>query len=74
MDAIYNFLLSLVQKFPIVGLILMGLGSLVVVMSAYIAATPSPEDDKWWNKVKEIPVLGVILAVLERFSALQRKP
>jgi len=74
MDQIYAFIQMLAAKYPLVLLIISILGSLPVLMSAYVAATPSPEDDKWWNKVKEVPVLGFIIGILERFALISRKP
>jgi len=66
-------LAAIAAKVPVVGVVLMILGSLVVIMSAYILATPNKEDDAWFEKVKQIPVLGVLITALERFSLFVRK-
>ena len=58
---------------PVAQQILMAIGSLVVIMSAYIAATPSKEDDAWFDKVEAIPYLGAVIQALTRFSVVVRK-
>ena len=37
---------------------LMGLGALVVLAGAYVTATPSPDDDVWYNKLLDKPITG----------------
>jgi hypothetical protein len=64
----------LVQKLPVLPLILGVLGSLVVVATALVAVTPNQDDDALLAKIKAIPVLGSILVALEKFSVIQRKP
>lgn len=64
----------LVEKIPVLPVILSVLGSLVVAATAFVAATPSQDDDAWLNKVKAIPVIGSIVLALERFSVIARKP
>jgi len=64
----------LVQKLPVLPMVLGVLGSLVVVMTAFVAATPNQDDDAWLAKVKAIPLVGSIIVALEKFSVIQRKP
>lgn len=64
----------LVQKVPVLPAILAGIGSLVVAMTAFVAATPNQDDDAFLAKLKAIPVLGSVLEFLERFSVIVRKP
>lgn len=52
---------------------LMGLGALVVLGYAYIAATPSKDDDMWLQKLEAKPVVGWALKLLVRFSPVARK-
>jgi hypothetical protein len=63
----------LVEKFPIIGVVLMVLGGLVVVGQVVVAATPSKADDAAWEKLKTIPVLGQVLAVVALFAPFQKK-
>lgn len=53
--------------------VLMGMGTLVVLSTAYIAATPSKDDDAWFEKVKQVPVLGWLITAVEKFSLISRK-
>lgn len=74
MEAIIGSILGHISAMaPIAQQILMILGSLVVLMSAYIAATPSKEDDAWFDKVEAIPYLGSVIKALARFSVVDRK-
>lgn len=52
---------------------LMILGGLVVMGYAYIAATPSKDDDMWLQKLENKPVVGWALKLLVRFSPVVRK-
>lgn len=68
-------IVELILKFapqPVV-LVLALLGALVVLGAAYVKLTPSQSDDAWWSKLEAMPVLGVVLKVLVRFSPLARK-
>lgn len=65
--------LMLAAKFPIVGLILSGLGILVVVGLAVVALTPSKKDDEAVSKLEAMPIVGQLLKVLASFSPIQKK-
>jgi hypothetical protein len=66
--------LMLAAKFPIVGLVLSGLGILVVVGLAVVALTPSKADDEAVEKVEaKYPLVGQVLKVLASFSPIQKK-
>lgn len=52
---------------------LMGLGALVVMGYAYVAATPSKDDDMWLQKLEQKPVVGWALKLLLKFAPIQRK-
>ena len=71
LDMIYQMVIS---KLPEVGqYILMALGGLVVVGRAYVALTPSEEDDKFLKKLEDMPMIGWVLTLLVKFSPVQRK-
>lgn len=55
-------------------IVLQVLGSLVVLASAYVAVTPSQEDDALAARIRAIPVVGALVAALERFSIIDRRP
>lgn len=63
----------LIAKWPVVGIILSVLGGLVVVGQTVVAVTPSTSDDAAWEKIKNIPILGQIIAVLSNFAPIQKK-
>jgi len=54
--------------------VLMGLGGLVILGQAYIAATPTDADDKWYAALEKVKVIGWLLKFLKAFSPIQRKP
>lgn len=60
-------------KFPVLGVVLMGLGCLIVAAQAYVFITPSKEDDAWWNKVRALPVIGDVLKAFEALSVIKKK-
>ena len=66
-------LMGLIVKFPVLGMVLAALGALVVLGQAYIALTPSQDDDAWYAKVESIPYVGAILKALKAFAPIQRK-
>jgi hypothetical protein len=66
-------LVQLVQKFPVVGLVLMILGSLVVLATAYVKATKSLADDEKLAKAMAHPILGKIIGAVAAFSVIQLK-
>lgn len=70
MDA---FLMTLAGLHPVIPLVLSALGSLVILGGAYVAITPTQEDDAWFAKLEEMPVVGMILKALKAFSPVQRK-
>lgn len=63
----------LIGKWPVVGVILSALGGLVVVGQAIVAITPSQKDDEAWDKIKALPIIGPIVAVLSSFAPIQKK-
>lgn len=52
---------------------LMSLGALVVVAGAYVTATPSPDDDIWYNKLLDKPIIGHIMKLFIAFSPVSKK-
>lgn len=67
-----EILVALSAMWPGLGYILMALGLLVVVGRIYVSVTPSQEDDEWFARLEEIPVLGALLKILVKFSPVQR--
>lgn len=66
-------LAGLITKMPWLSTLLMVLGCGVVLGTAYIKATPSKEDDAWFDKLEASPVVGWVLKTLKRFSLITRK-
>lgn len=58
---------------PLLVLILSLLGSLVVLGVAYVAMTPSKDDDAWLLALQEKPIIGHLLKFLQAFSIVQKK-
>lgn len=52
---------------------LMSLGALVVLAGAYVTATPSPDDDIWYNKIMEKPIIGHLMKIFVSFSPVAKK-
>lgn len=52
---------------------LMGVGALVVLAGAYVTVTPSPDDDIWYNKLLEKPIVGHIMKLFVAFSPVSKK-
>lgn len=62
-----------VEKFSLAGSILMAIGSLMVAGTAYVAATPSKEDDAKLAKLESKPLIGMIFRVIKAFSVIKPK-
>ena len=73
MNSLYDLLIELGKTWPSILLTMTILGTLVTVGSAYVLITPKKTDDKWWQRLEEHKIFGVILRLLKRFSVLQRK-
>lgn len=63
----------LVGMHPAMAIVLAALGALVVVGQAYVAITPSQDDDAWYAKLEEKPVVGALLKAVKAFAPIQRK-
>lgn len=74
MDAVVSLLQQLVAKMPVVGVVLMALGALVVLAQVVVVLTPTKDDDAVVSKVKNMPIVGQLIALLESFAPLQKKP
>jgi len=70
MDGILSWLVGL---WPMAQMILVVVGSLVVAAQAYVAMTPSKDDDAWYAKVEAIPLLGDLVKAIVKFAVIQRK-
>ena len=69
-----SFILSYLNSIhPIAHLVLVILGSLVVLATAYVKLTPSVEDDAALARIEGAPVIGVLIRGLMSFSVVQRK-
>ncbi len=66
------FIMEVIAKYPIVGIVLMVLGALLIVAQAIVIATPSKADDEKLEKMKQIPVVGKIFAILLSFAPVQK--
>lgn len=63
----------LVGMHPAMAVALAALGALVVVGQAYVAITPSQDDDAWYGRLEEKPVVGALLKAVKAFAPIQRK-
>lgn len=68
-----SVLVVLAGLHPLIPVILAGLGGLVVLGQAYVAITPTQDDDAWFAKLESIPVIGSLLVALKAFAPIQRK-
>lgn len=68
-----QFLEMLAGLHPVVPVVLAVLGSLVLLGQAYVAVTPSQDDDAWFAKLEAMPVLGAVLKAVKAFAPIQRK-
>lgn len=67
------FILDLLMKVPGAAVVLPVAGLLVFVAQALVIITPSKSDDAAWDKLKAVPVLGVVLSLLLNFAPIQKK-
>ena len=71
---ILDYLLGLAQSTPVGVLILAILGTISVVATVVIAATPTKSDDDWYKKhILDNKYIGPLVKKLEFFSWLNRK-
>lgn len=70
---IEQILQALVAKSNVALYILAGLGTLVVLGAAYVKLTPSKADDEKLAKIEAMPVIGILLQLLVKFSPIARK-
>lgn len=68
-----QFLEMLAGLHPVIPVVLAVLGSLVLIGQAYVAITPSQDDDAWFAKLEAVPLLGTLLKALKSFAPIQRK-
>ena len=68
-----SFLVILAGLHPAIPLVLAGLGGLVILGQAYVALTPTQDDDAWFAKLEAMPMLGQILKAVKSFAPIQRK-
>lgn len=68
-SAMPSWILDIVSKYPIVGYVLMGLGSLAILAQVIVAITPTKKDDEFINKT----VIRKILDVLTLFAPIKKK-
>lgn len=66
-------LAMLVGLHPSVPVVLAALGGLVVLGQAYVAITPSQDDDAWYARLEEKAIIGSLLKALKAFAPIQRK-
>lgn len=70
LDLLFDYLINLA---PWVQYALSILGTLVVVGSTIVKLTPTKKDDAYMNKIMKIPILGIVLETITRFSPLNHK-
>jgi len=68
-----SLLAMLAGLHPSIPLVLAMLGGLVVLGQAYVALTPSQDDDAWYAKLEAKPIIGGMLRSIKAFAPIQRK-
>ena len=68
-----SLLVMLAGLHPTVPLVLAMLGGMVVLGQAYVAITPSQDDDAWYAKLEAKPIIGALLKAIKSFAPIQRK-
>ena len=68
-----EFLMGLFVDYPIVGVVLAGLGSLLVFASAIVKLTPSKKDDEMLENLKKNSIFKKMFEILEKFSVISKK-
>jgi len=63
----------LIGKFPVVALVLQGMGALVVIGMMVVALTPNKEDDAMLEDMKKKGIVGKLLEFLAKWSPVQKK-
>jgi hypothetical protein len=63
----------IVKQFPAISGVLIILGSLVVLGQIVVVFTPSTKDDAAWAKIEAMPVIGMLLKAVTKFSIIQKK-
>ena len=72
MEAVRDLALSLVEKFPVVGAILAGIGLLLIVAQGVVLLTPTKKDDAIVDGIKKNVLGGAILSFLLSFAPVQK--
>ena len=73
MEALAGLLAGLVEKAPIVGIILAVLGTLLVVAQLVVVLTPTKKDDEVVAKAEGNAVVSALLTLLKSFALIQKK-
>lgn len=68
-----SLFLILAGLHPSIPMLLAALGGLVVLGQAYVAITPTQDDDAWFAKLESAPLLGPLLKAVKAFAPVQRK-
>lgn len=66
------FLAEIIAKYPVVLLVLTGLGLLVVVAQVVVALTPGKKDDEFLAKIEGNAFGKKIMALLASFAPVQK--
>jgi hypothetical protein len=73
MEALQGLVATLLAKFPVLSLVLGGLGTLLVLAQVVVLVTPTKKDDEALAKAEGVPVLGSLLVLLKSFALVQKK-
>lgn len=68
-----TLVMELAVKFPMVGLVLSGLGALMVVAQVVVVVTPSKKDDEILDEAAKLPIVGGLLTLIKKFAPIQKK-
>ena len=71
--SVLSMISQFAEKYEMVMHILAGLGTLVILGQAYVAITPSEDDDAKLQKFEKMPIVGMLLRIVKSFAPIQRK-
>lgn len=72
MEQVLEYVIALVQGYPVGAMALAGLGSLVVLATVVVGLTPSKSDDLKLEELKSHKYIGLLMKALEKFSLIKK--
>ncbi len=62
---------TIAGRFPIVGFVLLCLGTIFILVELFVRVTPKKEDDKWWASVLD-GYFGRLIKEIMSFSPIKK--